>query len=361
MVAADGGVFSFCEPFLGSMGGQHLNAPIVGMAATGGPGGYWEVGSDGGIFSFGDATFHGSTGSLHLNKPVVGMAATPDGGGYWLVASDGGIFDYGDAGFYGSAGSLALNKPIVGMAATPDGRGYWLVASDGGIFDYGDAGFYGSTGSIRLNKPVVGMAAAPDGHGYWLVASDGGIFDYGDAGFEGSAGSINLNKPVVGMAADARRRAATGSSPPTAASSPTATPSSTVRPAGSRWPRRSSPWDDRSVRQRPPVHVRLADLEAQARVEAVRRLPVRARRQVHGARAELGRAVQRGLHQGAGDTAAAGRVVDDDVLDPGPHAGRDLEDGEGQHAHDAALVTRHEQRGGGVGDDALQPPAVRRR
>ena len=34
LVASDGGVFSFCEPFLGSMGGQHLNTPIVGMAET---------------------------------------------------------------------------------------------------------------------------------------------------------------------------------------------------------------------------------------------------------------------------------------------------------------------------------------
>ena len=25
------------------------------------------------------------------------MAATPDGNGYWLVASDGGIFTFGDA------------------------------------------------------------------------------------------------------------------------------------------------------------------------------------------------------------------------------------------------------------------------
>ena len=57
-------------------------------------------------------------GGQALNKPIVGMAATPDGKGYWLVASDGGIFNYGDAGFFGSAGSLALNKPIVGMAAT---------------------------------------------------------------------------------------------------------------------------------------------------------------------------------------------------------------------------------------------------
>ena len=98
-VASDGGIFNYGPnaPFLGSMGGQHLNAPMVGMAATPGGGGYWEVASDGGVFSFGNATFHGSTGSLHLNAPIVGMAATPDGGGYWLVASDGGIFNYGDA------------------------------------------------------------------------------------------------------------------------------------------------------------------------------------------------------------------------------------------------------------------------
>ncbi len=200
LAATDGGVFSFCAPFYGSMGGQHLNAPIVGMAATHDDKGYWLAASDGGVFGFGDAGFHGSAGSLRLNAPVVGMAPTPDGGGYWLVASDGGVFNYGDAGFYGSAGSIRLNRPIVGMAATPDGRGYWLVASDGGIFTYGSAGFHGSAGSLPLNKPVVAMSADASGGGYWLVASDGGVFDYGDAGFHGSAGSLPLDKPVVGMA-----------------------------------------------------------------------------------------------------------------------------------------------------------------
>ncbi len=201
LVATDGGIFSFCQSFLGSMGGQHLNAPMVGMAETPGAAGYWEVASDGGIFSYGDAHFYGSTGSIHLNRPIVGMAATPDGGGYWLVASDGGIFSYGDAHFYGSTGSIHLNRPIVAMAATPDGGGYWLVASDGGIFSYGDAAFYGSRGGQPLNKPIVGMASSASGHGYWLVASDGGIFTYGDAAFEGSAGSLALAKPIVGMQA----------------------------------------------------------------------------------------------------------------------------------------------------------------
>ncbi|HEY1651058.1 MAG TPA: Ig-like domain-containing protein [Acidimicrobiales bacterium] len=199
-VGSDGGIFSYGNAaFYGSAGGTHLNEPIVGMAPTPDGQGYWEVASDGGIFSYGDAAFYGSTGGTHLNKPIVGMAPTPDGLGYWLVASDGGIFSYGDAMFYGSTGGTNLNKPIVGMAPTPDGQGYWLVASDGGIFSYGDATFYGSTGGTQLNKPIVGMAPTPDGQGYWLVASDGGIFSYGDATFYGSTGGTQLNKPIVGM------------------------------------------------------------------------------------------------------------------------------------------------------------------
>jgi len=163
--------------------------------------GYWQTGSDGGVFTFGNAGYYGSTGGIHLNQPIVGMAPTPDGKGYWLVASDGGIFNYGDAGFYGSTGAIRLNKPIVGMAATADGKGYWLVASDGGIFAYGDAKFEGSTGNIHLNKPIVGMAVDGGNGGYWLVASDGGIFAFGNAPFYGSTGAITLQKPIVGMAA----------------------------------------------------------------------------------------------------------------------------------------------------------------
>jgi hypothetical protein len=47
------------------------------MASTNDAGGYWEVASDGGIFTFGDANFHGSMGGQHLNKPMVGIAAPP--------------------------------------------------------------------------------------------------------------------------------------------------------------------------------------------------------------------------------------------------------------------------------------------
>jgi WD40 repeat protein len=200
MVARDGGMFTYGVPYYGSMGGAHLNQPIVGIARTPDGGGYWAVASDGGIFSFGNARFKGSTGNIHLNQPIVGMASTPDGGGYWMVASDGGIFSFGNAHFYGSTGNIRLNQPIVGMTPTPDGGGYWMVARDGGIFSFGNAHFFGSTGNIRLNQPIVGMAAYPGGGGYWMVASDGGIFSFGSARFFGSTGNIHLNQPIVAMA-----------------------------------------------------------------------------------------------------------------------------------------------------------------
>ncbi len=199
-VAADGGVFTFgAFGFYGSMGGQPLNKPIVGVASTPLAPGYWEVASDGGIFSFGTAQFYGSMGGTPLNAPIVGMAATPDGRGYYELASDGGIFAFGDASFFGSMGSTHLNKPIVGGAVTPDGKGYWLFASDGGVFSFGDAGFFGSEGGTRLNQPVVGGGATPNGGGYYLVAADGGLFAFGNAAFKGSMGGTRLNKPVVGM------------------------------------------------------------------------------------------------------------------------------------------------------------------
>ena len=146
-VASDGGIFSYgTVPFCGSMGGQFLSRPIVGITSTPDDGGYWEVASDGGIFAFGDAAFHGSMGGKPLTRPIVGIASTPDGGGYWEVASDGGIFAFGDAAFHGSMGGKPLTRPIVGIASTPDGGGYWEVASDGGIFAFGDAAFHGSMG-----------------------------------------------------------------------------------------------------------------------------------------------------------------------------------------------------------------------
>src|SRR5665213_1533028 len=75
----------------------------------------------------------------------VAMAATPSGQGYWLVGLDGGVFSFGDAQFFGSLPSLHIVlHNIVGIAPTPDGHGYWLAGADGGIFAFGDAQYSGS-------------------------------------------------------------------------------------------------------------------------------------------------------------------------------------------------------------------------
>jgi hypothetical protein len=201
MAGADGSVYSFRSPALGSMAGIRLAAPVVGMAATPFGRGYRLAAADGAVFTFGDARFFGSLGGIRLHRPIVGMASTPSGAGYWLVGDDGGVFAFGDARFHGSTGGVALNRPIRGIAATPSGAGYWLVADDGGVFTFGDARFHGSTGGVRLHRPVKGMATTPSGAGYWLVADDGGVFAFGTAGFHGSTGGVPLVRPIVGMAA----------------------------------------------------------------------------------------------------------------------------------------------------------------
>lgn len=111
--------------------------------------GYYVVGADGGVFCYGDAKFHGSMGGTHLNAPVVGMAVRPQDDGYLLAASDGGVFAFGKAPFHGSMGGKHLNSPIVDIEFDAEGDGYWMLAEDGGIFTFGHTAFYGApTGKV---------------------------------------------------------------------------------------------------------------------------------------------------------------------------------------------------------------------
>jgi hypothetical protein len=71
------------------------------------------------VFAYGDARFFGSMGGQQLSAPIVGISGSFDGAGYRLVASDGGIFSFGDALFSGSMGGSRLNAPMVGVAAAP--------------------------------------------------------------------------------------------------------------------------------------------------------------------------------------------------------------------------------------------------
>jgi lysophospholipase L1-like esterase len=121
LVASDGGVFGFgAARFHGSMGDRPMRGRVVALAADADGDGYWLVGADGGVFAFG-APFLGSMGGQPLNAPIVGMV--PYGSGYLLVGADGGTFAFSDAPFAGSLGASPPPAPIVDVAALDEGRG----------------------------------------------------------------------------------------------------------------------------------------------------------------------------------------------------------------------------------------------
>ena len=144
--------------------------------------------------------FYGSMGGTHLNQPIVGMAVTRTGKGYWLVARDGGVFSFGATRFWGSMGS-AVN-PIVGIAASPAGYGYWLVDSEGAVFPFGWIRSLGGAATAAISKPIVGIAPTRTGKGYWLVGRGTpgvlpGEVSVIDAGHSSGSGEIQLNWNAV--------------------------------------------------------------------------------------------------------------------------------------------------------------------
>jgi hypothetical protein len=189
--------------FVGSTATTNLQvgSPATTSAQTSSGHGYWLVGSDGGIFTFGSAQFYGSTAALNLQRPVVGMTPTGNRSGYWLVASDGGIFSFGNANYFGSIPGLGiapagasgtakkLNAPVVGMVPSADDGGYFMVASDGGVFAFGDAKFEGSCPGIGgCSGPAVAVVPDASGNGYWLVTATGNVYTFGDASYYGAPG-----------------------------------------------------------------------------------------------------------------------------------------------------------------------------
>jgi carboxypeptidase family protein/fibronectin type III domain protein len=196
MLGSDGKVYTFGNaPQLGNG-----NADAVDVEPTPTGKGYWILSKGGTVQAFGDATNLGDVdrGKLAKGEEPASLSATPTGRGYWVFTNRGRAVAFGDAPHLGDMSQTKLNGPVLGSVATPTGKGYYMVASDGGIFAFGDARFAGSMGGKKLNAPVQSLVPDSDGLGYWLVASDGGIFAF-DAPFRGSMGGTKLNKPVSGM------------------------------------------------------------------------------------------------------------------------------------------------------------------
>ncbi len=201
MVGSDGRVYSFGEAKSHGEATSLLGgANAVDLEPTPSFNGYWIVDDAGRVFGFGDARHHGNVDGARLTggEKVTSISATPSGNGYWVFTNRGRVVAFGDAGHFGDMSAVKLNGPVLDSIRTRTGRGYYMVGSDGGIFAFGDAKFYGSMGNAKLNAPVQSLVPDGDGVGYWLVASDGGIFAF-DAAFRGSMGSAKLNKPMTGM------------------------------------------------------------------------------------------------------------------------------------------------------------------
>jgi len=149
LVGATGGVFAFGDAGYYGNGGPMT----IALSPTPTGKGYTVIrGGSEGLFPIerGDAaTAHLPSGRIvRLATLLTDGTTNPSDTGYWLVGVDGGVFSFGTAPFYGSLPGIGVVPvgAIVGVAPTPTGGGYWLVGSTGGVFAFGDAGFYGSAG-----------------------------------------------------------------------------------------------------------------------------------------------------------------------------------------------------------------------
>jgi hypothetical protein len=64
------------------------------------------------------------------------MSPSSNDRGYWMVASDGGIFSFGDASFRGSLGGNSMSVPIVGMSPNYAAGGYYVVNANGQVWKF---------------------------------------------------------------------------------------------------------------------------------------------------------------------------------------------------------------------------------
>ena len=115
---------------------------------------------------------------VHPNLPIVGIVPTTDYKGYFLVGADGGVFSFGDAPFENSLPGLGVHvSNIVGIVATNNDQGYFLVGSDGGVFSFGNAPFENSLPGLGVHVTnIIGIAPTANDGGYWVVSSTGSVY-----------------------------------------------------------------------------------------------------------------------------------------------------------------------------------------
>ena len=122
-------------------------APAVAppfVEVTGAPGGGWlEVTANGVVWAGGGANYFGDLRRRPDAPPIavsdIGqIRPTRDGFGYWLVGSDGSVYSFGDAGYFGSLPGLGVHmSDIVGLIPFSSGEGYELVSGFAQVWKFG--------------------------------------------------------------------------------------------------------------------------------------------------------------------------------------------------------------------------------
>jgi hypothetical protein len=200
LIGDDGGVFTYGRNvFYGSLAGDIIHG-IIGGARSPSGNGYWLGATDGTVFAFGDATWYG--GNVPASGEMVAVETAGGVDGYYQCDTQGHVYSFGSAPFYG--GVPFTSDPIVGMAVCPDGSGYWLLDSTGHVYTYGDPGvgvinYYGN-GDPAVGSPYTAIETTPTGLGYYLVTKRGHVYTFGDAVYHGGTSGMVLNDPISDIA-----------------------------------------------------------------------------------------------------------------------------------------------------------------
>ena len=233
---SDKGAVGFQDATAGNLLATNQVTPILaGLIDEFGPtNSYWVATGSGAVHPFGSAKSYGSLAGTVLNKPIVGMASTLDGLGYWLVASDGGIFSYGNATFF--------RAPAVGSRSTSRSSAWRPRLTAAATGWWPPTGASSATATPRSSDPAVGSRSTSRSSAWRPRLTAAATGWWPPTGASSATATPRSSDPAVASRSTSRSSAwrprltaaATGWWPPTGASSATATPSSRARPEASR-------------------------------------------------------------------------------------------------------------------------------
>jgi hypothetical protein len=187
----------------GSIAPRDISAAggTAGVAVDSTTGGYWLVDANGAVYGFG-APVLGSLTTIHHSGHVAGISSMPNGEGYYVFTSAGEVYAFGHATHFGDLqdGEPDGARTVTAMAVTPDGLGYYLLTQGGTVAAFGDAQMFGPA-AVRLGSPAAGIATTVDGFGYWVETTTGAITGFGDASSSGILPAALGGQPTVAIAA----------------------------------------------------------------------------------------------------------------------------------------------------------------